>query len=318
MISVLILTRNEERDLPACLDSVAWSDDVHVFDSFSTDRTLDIARARGAAVAQRVFDDFAAQRNAALHGLSFRHPWTLILDADERATPVLAEECLRLAARAPARVAAGRIRRRDYLHGTWLRHAQLSPFYLRLVRPERVRYEREVNEVLKVDGAIVDLDGHFDHFPFSKGLAHWVAKHNLYSSLEAAQVMKSRRGEARFSPASAFLERDFNERRYHQKELFYRLPGRPVLKFLLIYVARMAFLDGRAGFTYAMLQAIYEYLIVLKTRELADQERTVVEPAAASPAAAPNQAAVPSGDRQMVISRHANPKPDRQTVIDGP
>jgi glycosyltransferase involved in cell wall biosynthesis len=273
MISVLVLTKNEEQDLPGCLNSVAWSDDVHVFDSFSTDRTVEIARARGVAVAQREFDNFASQRNAALQGLRFRHPWTLILDADERATPALARECLRFVGRASAEVAAGRIRRRDYLHGTWLRHAQLSPFYVRLVRPGRVRYEREVNEVLKVDGMIADLDEHFDHFPFSKGLAHWVSKHNLYSSLEAVQVLKSRRGEHRFSLASALFERDFNKRRYHQKEFFYRLPGRPLLKFLLIYVARLGFLDGRAGATYAMLQAIYEYLIVLKTRELNEQEQ---------------------------------------------
>lgn len=288
MISVLILTKNEEQDLPACLDSVAWSDDVHVFDSLSSDRTVEIARVRGASVAQRVFDDFASQRNAALQGSCFRHPWTLILDADERVPPALADECRRFVERAPAGVAAARMRRRDYLSGTWLKHAQLSPFYVRLVRPERVRYEREVNEVLMVDGAIADLGEHFDHYPFSKGMAHWVAKHNLYSSMEAAQVMKSRRGENRFSVARAFFERDFNARRYHQKELFYRLPGRPLLKFLLIYVAKRAFLDGRAGFTYAMLQSLYEYLIVLKTRELAQLEDAASGQATAgAPAVAP-------------------------------
>lgn len=268
MISILVLTKNEEQDLPGCLKSVAWSDDVHVFDSYSTDRTAEIARAHGAALAERRFDNFAAQRNAALHGLRFRHPWTLILDADERLTPGLVAECLRFVASTPETVAAGRIRRRDYLFGTWLKHAQISPFYVRLVRPGRVRYEREVNEVLKVDGAIADLREPFDHFPFSKGMSHWIDKHNLYSSLEAVQVRKSHRGESRFSPARAFLERDFNERRYHQKELFYRLPARPLLKFALLYFAKRAFLDGRAGFTYAVLQAVYEYMIVLKTREL--------------------------------------------------
>jgi len=287
MISVLILTKNEEQDLPGCLDSVAWSDDVHVFDSFSSDRTADIARARGAVLAQREFDDFAAQRNAALHGLSFRHPWTLILDADERVPPALAAECARFVERAPATVVAARIRRRDYLFGTWLKHAQLSPFYVRLVRPGRVHYEREVNEVLKVDGTIAELGQHFDHFPFSKGIAHWVAKHNLYSSLEAVQVMKSLRGEHRFSLASAFFERDFNARRYHQKELFYRLPGRPLLKFLLIFAAKRAFLDGRAGFVYATLQAIYEYLIVLKTDEL---KRTPLAGGAPAPSSPPGGA----------------------------
>ena len=83
MISVLILTRNEELDLPGCLASVAWSDDVHVFDSFSTDATPEIARAAGAHLHQRVFDDYATHRIAALR-LAFAHPGCLILDADER------------------------------------------------------------------------------------------------------------------------------------------------------------------------------------------------------------------------------------------
>ena len=101
MISVLILTRNEQLDLPGCLASVAWSDDVHVFDSHSTDATPDIARAAGAHLHQRVFDDYATHRNAALQ-LPFDHPWVLILDADERPTPSLSSEMQTAATQAPA------------------------------------------------------------------------------------------------------------------------------------------------------------------------------------------------------------------------
>jgi len=86
MISVLILTYNEEQDLPACLDSVAFSDDIHVFDSNSTDKTQQIAQNRGAHHHTRAFDNYAAQRNAAMQ-LPFRHPWVLVLDADERGGP---------------------------------------------------------------------------------------------------------------------------------------------------------------------------------------------------------------------------------------
>jgi len=272
-ISVLILTRNEERDLPGCLDSVAWCDDVHVFDSLSTDRTVEIAGARGARVTTRAFDGYASQRNAALHGLAFEHPWVLTLDADERAPPALARELAEFTERAPDHVAACRMRRRDFLGDRWLRHCQLSPYYLRLVRPERVHYEREVNEVLVVDGAIHDLREPFDHYPFSKGIHHWLDKHNVYSTMEAQYVLENHRGGTRFSITGAFFARDFNERRRHQKELFYRLPFRPAIKFLYLYVWRRGFLDGAAGFTFAMLQAIYEYLIVLKTRELARSRR---------------------------------------------
>ena len=91
-ISILILTRNEERDLPGALDSVSWSDDIHVFDSFSTDNTIQIARQAGAILHQRDFDDYATHRNAALTSVRFKHPWVFILDADERPTPELSRE----------------------------------------------------------------------------------------------------------------------------------------------------------------------------------------------------------------------------------
>lgn len=267
MLSVVILTKNEEADLPACLASVSWSTDVIVFDSFSTDRTIDIAKSAGARVYQRVFDDYATQRNASL-AVSFEHPWVLILDADERIGLDLKAELFAFVDSAGPECVAGRIRRRDFLGQTWLRHSQLSPYFVRVVRLGSVHYERAVNEILIADGEIHELDGYFDHHPFSKGIAHWVAKHNVYSSMEARLVVDSRRGLVPFSIGKVFFADDFNERRFHQKELFYRLPCRPVIKFLLIYLLRRGFLDGTAGFTYALLQSFYEYLIVLKTREL--------------------------------------------------
>jgi len=91
VISVLILTRDEEQDLPGCLDSVAWCDDIHILDSESTDATVEIARQRGASITTRRFDTYAAQRNAGMQ-LPFRHNWVLVLDADERATPELSAE----------------------------------------------------------------------------------------------------------------------------------------------------------------------------------------------------------------------------------
>ncbi len=267
MISVVIITKDEARNLPGCLDSVSWSDDVLVFDSFSTDGTADIARGRGARVVQRAFTGYASQRNASLDQ-EFAHPWVLILDADERVPAALAEEMREFVARAPENVAAGRMRRRDFLRSTWLKHSQLSPYFIRLVRPSRVRYEREINEVLKVDGEIVDLSNYFDHYPFSKGLAHWLDKHNQYSTAEARLALASMRGETKFSLTDAFFASDFNQRRFHQKELFYRLPMRPMIKFVLMYFLKRGFLDGRAGLDYAILQATYEQMIVLKTGEL--------------------------------------------------
>src|SRR5690348_3275259 len=123
MISVLILTKNEERDLPGCWESVAWSDDVHVFDSFSTDATVAIARASGAQVHQRVFDGYAMRRNAALKEIRFKHGWVFVVDADERPTAELAREMQQAVAAAGEDVSGFRVRRRDFLFGTWLKRA---------------------------------------------------------------------------------------------------------------------------------------------------------------------------------------------------
>jgi glycosyltransferase involved in cell wall biosynthesis len=267
MISVLILTRNEERDLPRALASVAWSDDLHLVDSGSTDRTLEIARAAGAQVHHRAFDNYAAQRNFGLQ-LPYQHPWLLILDADERPTPELSAEMQHVVQSAAASVSGFRLRRRDFLFNTWLKHAQLSPFYIRLVRPERARYTRAINEVLEVEGLILDLAEPLDHFPFSKGISHWVAKHNQYSSMEA-QLIHTQQGLRDPSWRTALTHPDFHTRRLHQKALFYRMPGRPIVKWLYMVVFRRAILDGPAGLTYATLAAFYEYLIVIKTKELA-------------------------------------------------
>ena len=163
-------------------------------------------------------------------------------------------------------VAGARMRRRDIWWGRWLKHAQISPFYVRLVRAGRAHYKREINEVLVVEGDIVDLAQSFDHYPFSKGLDHWISKHNTYSRMEAEVIVKG----TLIKPSwyIALLGDDFNERRVHQKAIFYRLPARPFVKFLYMLVVRRAFLDGWPGVRYAILQAIYEYFIVLKTKEM--------------------------------------------------
>ena len=269
MISTLILTRNEQQDLPGCLDAISWCDDIHILDSESTDRTVEIARARGAHVSTRPFDNYASQRNAALQ-LHFRHPWVLVLDADERPTPELSAELQQTVRSAPAGVSAYRLRRRDFLWGTWLKHAQLSPFYIRFLRPERVHYTREINEIIEVNGDVGELSAPLDHLAFSKGLAHWVAKHNAYSTREA-ELLASGDAVRAASLRQALFGKDFHARRVAQKALFYKLPGRPLIKWLYMMFVRGAVLDGHAGITYATLQAFYEYLIQTKRTELLRQ-----------------------------------------------
>jgi glycosyltransferase involved in cell wall biosynthesis len=266
MISVLIITKNEEHDLPGCLESVAWSDDVHVFDSFSTDRTGEIARSYGAHFVQREFDTYSSQKNAALNGLLFKHDWIFLLDADERPTKDLVAEMQHAVAAPSGNLSAFSMRRRDFWQGTWLKHAQLTPYYVRLIRKGRAHFRRGVNEVLEVGGETVPLNAPLDHYPFSKGIQHWISKHNVYSTMEA-EIIASGESIANASWRAIFFEKNFYKRRVALKALFYRSPGRPLIKWAYMMFVRGAILDGRAGVTYSTLQAIYEYLIVLKTRE---------------------------------------------------
>lgn len=266
-ISVLILTKNEQQDLPACLESVAWSDDIHVFDSMSTDNTVEIAEKFGAKVTKREFDTESIHKNWGLSNIPFKHQWIYHSDADERVTPELAE-ALKAFVENPDEYVALRVRRRDYLMGSWLKNVTPSPFNIRLFKLGSIRYERLTNPVTIVDGAVAETDQYFNHFPFSKGMTHWFDKHNRYSTLEAAQIVENRKANSNFSFWKALTSKDANERRFHQKEFYYRLPFRPLVMFILLYFVKLGFLDGRAGLTFTVLRSIYEYMIVLKVNEL--------------------------------------------------
>lgn len=277
MISVLILTKNEEQDLPGCLESVAWCDDIHVFDSYSDDKTIEIGKTAGAKITQRVFDNWSAHQNWGLANINFKYPWVLYIDADERVSDSLLNAIKKLKLEDDSKVVAYELRRRDFAwNGQWLKHAQMSPFYLRLFRPDKMRYERLVNPLSIPDGLIDKVDGFLDHYPFSKGFKFWIQRHLNYADMEALTRVKDLDNGVVFSLKKALFSKDFSEKRYHQKGIFYKLPGRPLIKWFYMVIVRRAFLDGRAGLTYATLQAIYEYFIVLKSNELlAAQKKNV-------------------------------------------
>ena len=276
MISILILTLNEEQNLPACLNTVAWSDDIHVLDSFSSDRTVEIAEEFGAKMWYRKFDSFSQQQNWALENITFKHPWVFYFDADERVTKELSDS-MQAAVQAPGNNVAFRVQRRDFFLGTWLKHVQLTAYYDRLFRPERMRYERIGHCVSKPDGPVSSVNGYLDHYPFSKGIAEWIGKHNFYSDQEAQQIVANRssadidRGFAALLKG-AVVSKSTHERRRILKEMYYRMPARPLIKFLYMYVGKLGFMDGRAGFSYSMMIAFYEYWIVLKAEELTDRQ----------------------------------------------
>lgn len=266
-ISVIILTKNEEVNIEGCLKDVAFSDDVVVFDSLSTDGTVELARRHpNVRIVERKFDNWSKHQNWAVSNIEFRHPWVLYLDADERVPAALAEELQRLADPSSPH-AAFRMRRKDMFMGRWIKHATLYPTWLvRMFRPDRIRYERLVNPVAVVDGSIGSVREHLIHYPFSKGVYHWIERHNNYSTFEAEETMKVLAGQRR--PFRHLLSRDPNERRAAMKDFFYRLPLRPQVKWLYYMFVRLSFLDGRPGLIYARLQSMYEHMIVIKTREL--------------------------------------------------
>lgn len=265
-ISVIILTKDEEINIRDCLDGVAFSDDVVVFDSLSSDRTVEIARTyANVRVVERAFDNWSSHQNWAVRSIEFRHPWVLYIDADERVDAALAAELQTLAdPSSPA--SAFRLRRKDIFMERWIRHATLYPTWIvRMFRPEKIRYERLVNPVAIVDGPVQEVTGHLIHYPFSKGVTQWFERHNSYSSFEAREQLKVRQGRRR--PILDILRSDPNLRRAALKDFFFRLPMRPQLKWMYYVLWRRAFLDGKAGMTYARLQSIYEQMIQIKARE---------------------------------------------------
>lgn len=267
MISVLILTYNEEANIRACLESVAWSDDVVVFDSHSTDRTCEIAESMGARVVRHPFENYGAQREAARTLGAFRHPWVLSLDADERPDAGLVEEIRGAVAAGPDGPVAYRMRRKDHFQGRWIRHSTLYPsWFVRLFQWERVHYEpRSVHEYPTVDGATGQLDGHLLHYSFNKGLADWWVKHVRYAEAEAREGRKSLTRPVDWG--GLWARRDPVRRRRSLKHLSARLPGRPLLRFGYGYLWRGGILDGLPGLHYCLMLAIYEYMIVLAMAE---------------------------------------------------
>jgi len=266
MFSVLVLTLNEEENLPGCLESVSWCEDVVVFDSYSTDQTVEIAKERGARVQQREFDDYASQRNAALQRVEYEHPWVLMVDADERVSEELREEIREILPTVSEATAMFRMRRKDFLMGRWLKRSSGYPTWFgRLVRPNQVEVKREINEEYDALGEVRDLRSHLLHYPFNRGIGHWIERHNDYSRMEAEALIEESREPVEWG---TLLSSDPVERRRTLKNIAYRLPFRPFIVFLYLYIFRLGLLDGKPGFTFATLRSIYEYMIDIKVKGL--------------------------------------------------
>jgi len=270
-VSVLILTKDEEVNLPDCLACVNWSDDVVILDSYSNDKTESIARSNGCRFIQRRFDDYARQRNYGLNQIEYKNPWLLMIDADERVTEHLRIEIENTLKQVPDDVHLFFVRRKDYFLDKWIKRSSGYPTWFgRLIRVGKVRVERAINEEYHAQGRTDYFNAHLSHYPFNKGMHHWFRKHNRYSSMEV-ELMNAG-GPSKIKMAN-LVHGDPLIRRKEIKKIVYKLPFRPVLVFLALYILRGGFLDGYAGLKFCKLRYIYEYMIIIKSIDSNHREK---------------------------------------------
>ncbi|MBW4648456.1 MAG: glycosyltransferase family 2 protein [Kastovskya adunca ATA6-11-RM4] len=267
MFSIYILTYNEELDIAACIESAQLSDDVIVVDSFSSDRTVEIAQRYPVRLVQHAFESHGRQRTWMLQEVPTKHEWVYILEADERMTPELFAECLQAMQSSEyiGYYAAERVMFMD----RWIRRCTQYPRYqLRLFCKDKVWFsdyghtERE-----ECAGSTGFLQETYPHYTCGKGFSRWIDKHNRYSTDEAEETLRQL-AEGSISWRDLFFGSTEVERRRALKNLSLRLPLRPLVRFVYMYFLLGGFLDGRAGFNWCVLQMFYEYLILLKVWEL--------------------------------------------------
>jgi glycosyltransferase involved in cell wall biosynthesis len=278
-VSVLIPGKNEEQNLPACLESVAPADEVFVVDSQSEDRSVEIAKNYGANVVQFYFNgSWPKKKNWSLENLSFRNEWVLIVDCDERITPQLWEEIA--TAIENSEYQGYYLNRKVFFLGKWIRFGGKYPDWnLRLFKHKLGRYENlntedipntgdnEVHEHVILEGKVGYLKEDMLHIDF-RDIYQWLARHNRYSNWEARVYYNVLTGKNDSGTIDANLFGDAVQRKRFLKKIWIRLPFKPTLRFILFYFIRLGFLDGVPGYIYARLLSQYEYQIGVKLYEL--------------------------------------------------
>ena len=264
MISIIILTLNEEQDLPMCLNKLGWCDDIHLLDSGSTDKTLEISRSFGVQTHHNEFKSFGHQRNYALDNISTKYNWILFLDADEVVTPEFLENIKFSTSNASDEIAGFYCCWKMMLEDRWLKHCDNFPkWQFRLLRKGRARFtdfghgQKEGH----IDGIIEYIKEPYLHYSFTKGWTEWVGRHNKYSSQEAFSRTTNK------PPFSQIFSKDSSLRNPALKSWLIRIPGWPLLRFVQAYIFNLGFLEGSQGLIYCVNMAYYEFLIKIKIRE---------------------------------------------------
>lgn len=243
LLSVAIITLNEERNIRACLDSVKWADEIVVCDSGSTDRTVAVAGEHGARTFQDEWRGFAGHKNLAVERCS--HPWVLALDADERVTPVLRQEIEAVLTDPEARDGY-LVPRRSYFLGEWIRGCGWYPDEtIRLFRRHRGRFaERAVHEAVEVSGRVGRLTAPLDHFTYDS-ISAFLQRMDRYSTLAAEELHRAGRSAR---PTD--------------------LLARPAWTFLRMFLLQEGWREGWRGLVLSGLYAGYAFSKYAKLWEL--------------------------------------------------
>lgn len=274
-LSIIVPVLNEERNLIPCLGSVSWADEIFVVDSASTDASVNLAKSYGAQVVQFKFNGvFPKKKNWALDNLPLTHEWVFILDADERFSPEAEKEIQEICTTNLRGFDGYFINRRFMFMGKWLKHAYYPNWNLRLFKHHLGRYEKltdmptdsgdvEIHEHVIFKGKTGYLKCQLDHYAFPT-VDVFIEKHNRYSNWEA-RVAVDKYLDMSFDK---FFSLGANGWRRAFKIAARHLPFRPLLRFLYVYIIQRGFLDGREGYYFSRLHAVYELLCLCKTYEL--------------------------------------------------
>ena len=237
MLTVIVLTKNEEKNIGDCLDSLSWCDEKIVIDDHSQDTTVEIAKKKGAKVFSRLMNnDFAEQRN---YGLGkAKGDWVLFVDADERVSSALWYEIMQQTSETIDDYVGYYIKRQDAIWGKTLKHGETGNItLLRLAKSGSGEWEGSVHERWKVNGKTLLLKNHLDHFPHPT-VAEFLQEINFYTDLRAKELYKKK-----------------------IKAHWLSILAYPKAKFVLNYFLRAGFLDGLPGFMFAMLMSYHSFLV---------------------------------------------------------
>jgi glycosyltransferase involved in cell wall biosynthesis len=248
VLSVTLITLNEEQNLRDCLESVRFADEIILLDSGSRDRTLEIARGFQVKVFQEPWQGFSGTKNSAQEKAGGE--WILNLDADERVTPALREEIQRVLS-AGSDCSGFRIPRKNYFCGQWIRHGGWYPNHqLRLYRRDAGRFApREVHEQVEVQGRVGTLDQPLEHYTY-RSISDYLRRMDRYADLSARQYLK----EGRRIGWPAIL-------------------ARSGFTFLQMWIFKRGFLDGVNGLVLAVLYSQYTFIKYAKLKEM-EKNRT--------------------------------------------